>query len=350
MMKIKNILRLVQLARMQDDDCFRQDGQRVERVRMGMNNALYRVEDGEQVVAVKLCVNDERRRAQREYAALRLLWEAEADIAPQPLALDESKTILPYPVVVYRWLPGEPLGVGSAGQRFSRRKLAALLELVQRVHSIQTPGDEPEGKMALPEAIFHRFERRLYLDELHSFLECYQPWLCVAIENGQSLSARLERIVMSCEQALKASPARIDRESVPLRLCHVDPNPDNLISGSDGRLRWVDWEYSGWGDPALDLADICWHQGFSFASPEQIAWMRRRYQPPPEDEGFAQRLRLWDALLAARWPLLVLRWLWSLDNGPDRERLSLPQAHPAELQRRMAALIERAEGFFSIAI
>ena len=63
-----------------------------------------------QVYAVKLCVNDKRPRAQREFAALRLLWVAGADIARQPLGLDESAAILPYPAVVYGWLPGEPLG------------------------------------------------------------------------------------------------------------------------------------------------------------------------------------------------------------------------------------------------
>jgi aminoglycoside phosphotransferase (APT) family kinase protein len=311
-----------------------------------MNNALYRVEDGGQVYAVKLCVNDERRRAQREYAALSLLWKAEADIAPQPLALDESADILPYPVVVYRWLPGVPLGVKPPDGKLSRRKLAALLELIQRVHEIAPPAGEPQEEAAVTETFFHRFERQPYLEELNGFLDQYRPWLCEDIAGGEAIGLRLERIAAACAGILSGSPARIDRASVPLRLCHVDPNPANIIWSGDGRLRWLDWEYSGWGDPALDLADFRWHPSFSFMDPEQVAWTRAHYQPPPGDDGFGQRLALWDALLAARWPFLMLRWLWSLHNGLDRERLSTPQAQADELYQQMVALIERAENYY----
>lgn len=51
----------------------------VRRVDGGFNNALYRVEAGGSCYACKLCVADERRRAAREYGALRLLREAGLD-------------------------------------------------------------------------------------------------------------------------------------------------------------------------------------------------------------------------------------------------------------------------------
>jgi aminoglycoside phosphotransferase (APT) family kinase protein len=264
------------------------------------------------------------------------------------LDLDDSAAILPYPAVVYRWLPGEPLIGKRSGGKLPGRKLAALLEIVQLVHWIAAPEGENQEKAGLPEAWFHWFERRTYLDELNGFLEQYRSWLCEDIAKGKAICARLERIVTACTREVNDSPAKINRGSVPLRLCHVDPNPANLIWGSDGRLRWVDWEYSGWGDPALDLADFRWHQALSFIGPKQAAWMRAHYQPPPGDDGFYQRLRLWDALLAARWPFLVLRWLWSIYNGPDRERLSMPQAQAAEVRLQMERLIERAERFYEI--
>ena len=97
----------------------------------------------------------------------------------------------------------------------------------------------------------------------------------------------------ACEQALARSPARIERESVPLRLCHVDPNPANAISGPDGRVRWVDWEYSGAGDPAYDLAELRWHPG---ASHLPAAWWDEAldsYAPPIKDVEFSKRLALY---------------------------------------------------------
>jgi hypothetical protein len=88
--------------------------------------------------------------------------------------------------------------------------------------------------------------------------------------------------------------------------------------------------------------------GVFFYEPRTNRLDAGRYQPPPGDEGFTQRLALWDALLAACWAFLMLRWLWSLHNGPDRERLSMPQAQGAELLQQMVALIERAERFYKI--
>lgn len=341
--QITPILQAVRHACPAGDSPCEQDGWRVQRVDAGMNNALYRVDHGEQAYAVKLCVPDERRRAQREYAALHWLERAGLDIAPRPLGLEMSGAILPYPVVVYAWVDGEPLSAARLDGGLAATQLAALLESVQQMHGVPL-----QAEAGLPEAWFHWLDRRPYLEELHGFLRQYRQWLYASPGGGQTLYARLERIVAACEQALGASPAAIDRDSVPLRLCHVDPNPANAIWGQDGRVRWVDWEYSGWGDPALDLAEFRWHEAFSFLSPEQAAWMRANYRPPAGDGGFDERLQLWDALLATRWPFLLLRRLWSFSNGPDRQRLNQPVAQAAEVEARMLALIERAEAFFRL--
>jgi aminoglycoside phosphotransferase (APT) family kinase protein len=109
-----------------------EDGVIVRRVVGGSNNALYRVEVDGQCYAIKLCVADGRRRAAREYGALRLLRAAGLDVAPQPLWLDESCSVLPFPTVVYRWLPGRPLD-----SPLTPRQLAALLEGYQQIHALR---------------------------------------------------------------------------------------------------------------------------------------------------------------------------------------------------------------------
>ena len=97
------------------------------RVVGGANNALYHVHLDGQQVACKLCVADGRRRAAREYGVLCLLQVAGVDIAAQPLLLDESCSVLPFPTVVYHWLPGKTLG-----PLLTEQQLAALLESVQQ--------------------------------------------------------------------------------------------------------------------------------------------------------------------------------------------------------------------------
>ena len=305
------------------------------RVAGGANNALYRVETGGRWYACKLCVADERRRAAREYGALRLLQAAGLDLAPQPVWLDESCSVVPFPTVVYRWVAGEPLGsLPTDGQ------LAALLESYHHIHSLR---QQDLKDFDLPSAWFHWFDFTPYLEELRGFLADYGTWLATSEPGGCELRDRLARLVEDCTAVLTNAAVDPGRGRFPLRLCRVDPNLANGIWGTDGRLRWVDWEYSGWGDPALDLAELRWHAGLAELSPAQHAGLREGYRRPDDDPDFEKRVAAWDRLLATRWPFLILRWLWCEHHGPDRVRLTWPRADVAGLRSRLVRFIERAE-------
>ena len=78
-------------------------------------------------------------------------------------------------------------------------------------------------------------------------------------------------------------------------------------------------------------------------SDEQHGWLRTAYQRPPGDASFDVRLEAFDRLLVSRWPLLVLRLLWSQANGTDRLRFSQVQEDRTMLWARFIRFIERAE-------
>ena len=78
-------------------------------------------------------------------------------------------------------------------------------------------------------------------------------------------------------------------------------------------------------------------------SPAEHAWLRNSYRRPAGDDGFESRLRVWDRLLATRWALRTLHWLWSKHHGPDRERLTQPVTDAATLRALLIRFIERAE-------
>jgi aminoglycoside phosphotransferase (APT) family kinase protein len=307
------------------------------RVYGGANNALYHVHLDGQELACKLCVADGRRRAAREYGVLCLLQAVDVDIAAQPLLLDESCSVLPFPTVVYRWLPGQTLG-----PLLTEEQLGALLESVQQAHALR---QDSFADARLPAAWFHWFEFRPYLTELGEFLARYGGWLAAHEPDGADLQERLVRLVNRCAQVLSATGADPSCGRFPLCLCRVDANLANAIWSAEGTLRWVDWEYSGWGDPALDLADLSWHVALEKAGEAQRAWLRDSYVRPADDPGFEARLAAWDRLLLTRWPLLILRALWTAHNGPDRVRLTQSQASPTELRARLVRTIERAERF-----
>ena len=337
MSEARGWLRAVAAAYAAGADAWTEDGVTVHRVTGGFNNALYRVDIVGQRYACKLCVADECRRAAREYAALRLLQAAGLDIAPRPLWLDDSCTIVPFPAVAYRWLPGQPLSPSPTAQQ-----LASLLDSFQRLHALQA-GDSEEYD--LPEAWSHWFDFELYLAELREFLAKYGSWLADSDPDGRNLRDRLAQLVDGCAEVVTTAAVSPGRESVPLRLCRVDPNLKNTVWGGDGQVRWVDWEFSGWGDPALDLAELRWHAASVEMSEAQHAWLRDNYRRPADDHSFEKRLAMWDHLRATRWPFLILRWLWSEHHGPDRVRLTRPAADLAELRARLVRFIERAEHF-----
>jgi len=312
------------------------DGVTVRRVNGGFNNALYRVSLDGQSYACKLCVADGRRRAAREHGAFRLLHAAGLDLAPQPLWLDESCAVLPFPTVVYHWLPGRSLDSPP-----TPRQLAALLEGYQNIHALR---QQDYAQSGILDAWFHWLDFEPYLAELHDFLDQYGAWLALTEPDGQDLRDRLAWLVDGCVQALTTTDVDPSRESVPLCLCRVDPNLANCVWGEDEQLRWVDWEYSGWGDPALDLAELRWHAALAGQREAQI-WLRDNYRRPADDPHFDERVAVWDRLLSTRWPFLVLRVLWSVYNGPDRLRLTWPDLDPVELRARLVHLIERAEQF-----
>lgn len=309
----------------------------VRRVRGGANNAVYRVRVDQDEYACKLFVADERHRAQREHAALQLLERAGLDIAPSPILIDETCSVLPFPVVAYCWIDGDALE-----PPLSDLQMSAILESIQAFHAI-APMDSKDAH--LRDAWFHWFSFDPYLAELREFLNKYGKWLVSNDEGGKSLHARLESLVESCVAAVAKSRVDPTRGKIPLRLAHVDPNLANAIWDGQQRLRWVDWEYSGWGDPALELADLRWHIALEEVSEEQHEWFRTRYLRPKGDDEFEQRLAVWDRILATRWTFLIARLLWSSHNGPDRVRLTMPTESSVATRARLLRTIERAERF-----
>ena len=311
-------------------------GVSVQRISGGANNAMYRANVDGQVYACKLCVVDERHRARREFAALDLLRRANLDLAPEPIALDESCTLFDFPVVVYRWLDGSPLI-----PPLSQTQLRALLDSLQTLHTIH-PADFPDAKLF--DAFFHNFNFDIYIREQRQLFLDYGDWLAHQ-PDGRELADRIQCLIEICAKKIEQSRVDPSRDNIAVRLSHVDPNLQNTVWQDGQPLRWVDWEFAGWGDPSMELADLRWHISLDELPESQHAWLRHNYRRPENDPPFDERLALWDSILLTRWCLLITRLLWSAYNGPDRVRLTHFVVTPAEARRRLLRMIERAEKF-----
>jgi hypothetical protein len=213
------------------------------------------------------------------------------------------------------------------------------LDSFQRTHALR-PG---RWRSDLTDSWFHKYDFDWYLAELNEFLAQYGPWLATIGPNGAELRDRLARLLDRCTKVVATCGVSPGREHVALCLCRADVNLANTVLGQDGRLRWVDWEYSGWGDPALDLSELRWHAALAGLDEAQHRWLREEYRRPADDAYFAPRLWVWDHIIVTRWAFLLLRGLWSRHNGPDRVRLTQMSTDPIKLHARLVHFIARAE-------
>lgn len=312
---------------------------RVARGAQGMNNSLFHVQVAGETYACKLCVADGRRRAYREWAALQQLWRADLPLAPRPVAYFPDGP-LPVPAVVYGWVDGVPL----TREPLTAHTLMELSNALWRIHRVpRAPAPE-----LLP--AFHQPPRFTdYLAEIRANTAQVQAWAervnakpPMLAQWAADLPALLPALVETLHLAEAAiHDARLADICPAHSLIRVDGNLDNVLRGADGRLSFVDWEYSGLGDPAYELAELRWHPNAMHLPSVWWDTALATYPPPPGDGSFESRLTLFNRLLPIWW---VGRNLLFLLEGAGqiaaRPRLApIPDTIYNQVRRRTAALL-----------
>ncbi|MDR0783180.1 MAG: phosphotransferase [Propionibacteriaceae bacterium] len=102
------------------------------------------------------------------------------------------------------------------------------------------------------------------------------------------------------KQKMRRLVAWRDRLAVPEVLCHGDFAHVNVLHLDDGKVRIIDWEYSGGGDPIMDIS--C-YSIFAYFSRERLDLALRFYldrEPTREETG---RLYLYAALCGFLWSI-----------------------------------------------
>jgi hypothetical protein len=125
----------------------------------------------------------------------------------------------------------------------------------------------------------------------------------------------------------------------------------NCLRGTDGGLKFFDFEYFGWDDPVKLTADILQHPGTTLA-PTQRARLReallRIYGQQPT---FAARLRALYPLFGMRWVLILLneflpeRWRQRVaagENDPWTHAKARQLARARGLLEQLASIREEA--------
>jgi aminoglycoside phosphotransferase (APT) family kinase protein len=300
-------------------------GWRIEPVTGGRNNLLYRARSEHGDYAVKFTMRDDRDRAGSEYRALLALQHAGLDVAPRPVLLEQTR--YRQPVVVQTWIEGEKVGVAPSSDADWR----ALLGYYRVVHGI-TPG---RTNVSLEAAV-------LTMDSAPSGRARIAREIAHVPPPEQP--AELCRLIDAVERNRFLS-----WPSPPVTLCRCDSNPENFIRRPSGWAS-VDWEYSGWGDPAFELAELTCHPAYLGAPSPPLDLLVALYDPPVGDQMFSARVQVYYRLMLVWWAARLARVLYEVDRGLDERLAPRSAAWRAEtevnyneyLRRAMAELDRRS--------
>jgi aminoglycoside phosphotransferase (APT) family kinase protein len=156
-------------------------------------------------------------------------------LVPRLLAFDESKTLIDRPYSIWERIHGETLGLLPPDPRRDCQAWTAVGRELARLHRRVRACADPHGWLDQP-------DRELDLAE------------------------RLRQLV-SAERIDTATANELDRwievlwpaVTAPTERCflHNDVHPMNVMCAADGSLlALIDWGDAGWGDPALELAQV----------------------------------------------------------------------------------------------
>lgn len=271
----------------------------------GANNLLYRAQhtDVGHDYAIKFTVRDARNRAGRECMALQALEEAGLTIAPR--ALWWSADRYHQPVVIQTWLAGETL----TGPPETRADWDALLAHYCAIHSLTPERTAAQFAEAVINARDGASGRALVAQNVERLPR-------------SAISPRLQHI-LSWFNAWQIP----EWPAAPRTLCRVDPNWRNFIrrvSGEENTWASVDWENSGWGDPAFELADLMTHPEYRHV--ERRTWERLidAYARQMQDETARLRIETYYTISLVWWCVRFARYLYEIPRGLDARLVAPP--------------------------
>ncbi len=262
----------------------------------GQNNRVVRARRGPDDIAIKWTIPDARRRAYREYHALAAL--AGSALAAEPLLLDEYA---PQPVVVQRWLPAAPLAAPPADDAAWN----ALINHYAAIH-IHTPAQIRQPLLPAMLTAYSWEEGLARIDEQVSSIP--------AVARPAAL--------LHLTQRLHAIPAPRWPSVAPV-LCRVDANWRNFLPLADG-WRSVDWENSGWGDPAFELAELTLHPAYTTVPESRWTQVLADYAAISPDRALIQRIAAYHRIMAVWWAARLYRSLVEVAQGGDRRLAPRP--------------------------
>jgi thiamine kinase-like enzyme len=111
----------------------------------------------------------------------------------------------------------------------------------------------------------------------------------------------------------------------------------------------VDWEYSGWGDPAFDVAQWATHASYTDVPFSRWAWVLDAYcrcfdtRARIADPTLAMRIKVYVQVMSVWWVARMARYLYEIPAGLDQRLVPWPEDWKANMQSKYDHYVRLAE-------
>lgn len=289
------------------------------------NNRIFRVKaDSGDEWAVKHFLSGEensRARLDAEFGHLNALWQTGIRNIPQPIRKGDY-------FAAYSMVQGTP--VESVGQPEMEQVLSFIADLRRvgpelRRWRLKPASDSRSCLGDYPDTIERRWRKIMEGCREASWGKAVTGFL-----EKEALPIK-ELVRRRFEEAVRREKFDLDRRFSPEEqfFSPSDFGFHNVLADKKGRLVFLDFEYSGWDDPAKLVADFFHHAG------QRVAWkykwflLDRVARQREDDPGF---LRRWNAvidLIGFEWILIALNV--AAPNEMRRKQFANPGMDPVAL-------------------
>ncbi|MDD5629640.1 MAG: phosphotransferase, partial [Elusimicrobia bacterium] len=245
---------------------------------------------------------DRRDRLATEFASLRFLWDSGLRCIPRPLAADPQSNC-----AAYEFIDGRPVAAGDVTLRDVDNAVAFLRGL-QGLAQRRLPRLAPASEACFsPQAIAGSIQSRL--DRLRRVCRGRTPEgrLLAGFLSREFLPLRRE-ILRWSSQELAAAGLSWDQR-LPWRQRTLSPSDfgfHNALRTGGGRIKFLDFEYFGWDDPAKTVCDFLLHPAMRLRPALKRRFLEGALRAFGGSRLFRRRVRAVYPLFGLKWCLILL--------------------------------------------
>ncbi|MBU1908877.1 MAG: hypothetical protein KJ726_02390, partial [Verrucomicrobia bacterium] len=119
----------------------------------------------------------------------------------------------------------------------------------------------------------------------------------------------------------------------------------NTLREANGRLRFLDFEYAGWDDPAQMICNALWQPAVPMPARQRAPFLRRILQGLKGDPALAVRLRLVYPILGFKWSLIMLNEFLPVSEERRRFAGGRPESQRLEQLEKSRRRLREVEAY-----